>query len=86
LQTDQLVRERSHPIGVNARPTKVDPHVAAAGPPQVRKRFRERRNVRHGIGPEPADAPHAVALLRARRERPCRRAAESVMKLRLFIR
>jgi len=29
LQTDQLVRERSHPIGVNARPTKVDPHVAA---------------------------------------------------------
>jgi hypothetical protein len=29
------------------------------------------------VGPAfPADAPRAVALLRARRERPCRRAAE----------
>jgi hypothetical protein len=51
LQTDQFVRERSHPIGVNARPTKVDPHVAAIGPPQVRKRLRERKDVslQHGI-------------------------------------
>jgi hypothetical protein len=36
LQTDQLVRERSHPIDVAQ--TKVDPHVAALGPTQVRKR------------------------------------------------
>ena len=63
-------------------PSKVHPHVAAIGPTQVRKRLRERREatlllgiafvVRH----EHADAPHAVALLRPRRERPGRRAAE----------
>jgi hypothetical protein len=71
------------PIGVAATPPNVHPHVAAIGPPQVRKRLRERRVAtlhlrvvfveRH----EHADAPHAVALLRAHRERPRRRAAES---------
>jgi len=29
LQADQLLRERSYPIGVTAAPTKVHPHVAA---------------------------------------------------------
>jgi hypothetical protein len=82
LQTDQLVRERSCPIGVSAAPTKVHPHVTAIGPTPLRKRLRERRVAtlplrivfveRH----EHADAPHAVALLRARHKRPCRRAAE----------
>jgi hypothetical protein len=38
LQADQLLRERSYPIDVTAGPTKVDPHVAAIGPTQVRKR------------------------------------------------
>jgi hypothetical protein len=38
LQADQLLRERLYPIGVSAGPTKVHPHVAAIGPPQVRKR------------------------------------------------
>ena len=82
LQADQLLRERSHPTGVNAAPTKVHPHVAAIGPTQDRKRLRERRNggLRLGVvfvaRQEQADAPHAVALLRTRRERPCRRAAE----------
>jgi hypothetical protein len=82
LQADQLLRERSYPIDVIAAPPKVHPHVAAIGPTQVRKRLRERRaaNLPHGIvfvGPnEHADAPHAVALLRARRERPRRRASE----------
>src|SRR6516164_7753963 len=64
-------------------PTSVHPHVAAIAPTQVRKRLRERR-----VGKLPlrivlveprehADAPHAVALLRPRRERPAgRRAAE----------
>jgi hypothetical protein len=76
LQADQLLRERSYPIDVIAEPTKVHPHVAAIGPAQVRKRLRERREARllHGIvfvAPhEHADAPHAVALLRPRRERP----------------
>jgi len=82
MQTDQLLRERSYPIVVIAVPPKVDPHVAAIDPTQVRKGLRERRGdgLRRGIvfvAPHKhADAPNAVAL-RARRERPCdRRAAE----------
>ena len=83
LQADQLLRERSYPIGVNAGPPKVHPHVAAIGPTQARKRLSERREARLHQGIvfvgrlEHADAPHAVALLRAHCERPCRRAAES---------
>src|SRR6516162_8094317 len=52
LQADQLLRERSHPIGVTAAPTKVDPHVATNGPTKVRKRLSERREARRqrGIG------------------------------------
>jgi hypothetical protein len=45
LQADQLLRERSYPIDVTAGPTKVDPHVAAIGPTQVRKRLREREEL-----------------------------------------
>ena len=44
LQVDQLLRERSYPIGVTAAPSKVHPHVAAIRPTQVRKRLRERRD------------------------------------------
>jgi hypothetical protein len=83
LQADQLLRERWHPIGVTSGPANVHPHVAAFGPAQGRKRLRERREAtfRQGIvlvfRHEHADAPHAAALLRARRERPRRRAAES---------
>jgi hypothetical protein len=82
LQADQLPRERSYPIDVNASPTKLHSHVAANGPTDARKRLRERREGRLPQGivfvarHEHADAPHAVALLRARRERPRRRAAE----------
>jgi hypothetical protein len=35
VQADQLLRERSYPIDVNAAPTKVYPHVAAIGLIQV---------------------------------------------------
>src|SRR5262249_28112799 len=79
-----LLRERPHPIDVSATPPKVDPHVAAIGPTQARKRLRERKEAMPllGIGfvarHEHADPPHPPALLRARRKRPCRRrAAES---------
>src|SRR6516162_4027501 len=64
------------------RPPKVNPHVAAISPTQARKRLSERREARlpHGIvfviRHEHADTPYAVALLRPRRERPRRRAAE----------
>src|SRR5262249_4785071 len=82
LHADQLLRERSCPIGVTGVPPNVHPHVAAIGPTQVRKRLREPSDVslRRGIvfveRDEHADAPHALALLRARRERPRRRASE----------
>jgi hypothetical protein len=80
LRADQLVRERSHPIDVIAEPTKVDPHVAAIGPAQARKRLRERQKATLLLGivfvapHEHADVPYA-ALLRVRRQRPRRRAA-----------
>ena len=32
LQANQLMRERSYPIGVIAAPTKLHPHVSAIGP------------------------------------------------------
>jgi len=73
----------SYPIDVIAAPTKVHPHVAAIGPTQARERLREGGEARLHQGivfvahHEHADAPYAPILLRVRRERPCRRAAES---------
>jgi hypothetical protein len=80
---DMWTTRRALPTcGVTAGPTKVHPHVAAIGPTQARKRLRKRREAtlnlrivfvaRH----EHADAPHTVALLRARHKRPRRRASE----------
>jgi hypothetical protein len=75
LQTDQLLREHRCPGDVIAVPPKVHPYVAAIGPTQARKRLRERGEavLPHGIVfvalHEHADAPYAVALLRARRDR-----------------
>src|SRR6516164_5736208 len=43
LQADQLLRERSYPIGVSTAPPKLHPHVAAIGPTQARKRLNESR-------------------------------------------
>src|SRR5262249_8956596 len=63
---------------VIAGPLNVHPHVAAIGPTQVCKRLSERSeaSLPHGIvfieRHEHADAPHAVALLRARRVPPRR--------------
>jgi hypothetical protein len=79
---DQLLRKRWYPIGVIAVPSKVHPHVAAIDPAQARKRLSEHRIAKLPLRivfverHEPADAPHAVALLRPRRNRPRRRAAE----------
>jgi hypothetical protein len=76
LQADQLVRVRSYPIGVSAEPPKVDPEVAPIGPTEARKRLCERREATLLVGiifvapKEHANAPYAVTLLRARRERP----------------
>jgi hypothetical protein len=45
-----------------------------------------RRGIVFVAGHEHADAPHAIALLRPRRERPRRRAAKELMNSRRFIR
>jgi hypothetical protein len=60
----------------------VDVHVSADGPAQYRQRLQERSEARlpyrivRGGGHEHANAAHTLALLRARREWPCGRAAE----------
>jgi len=80
------VRERSYPIDVIAVPPKVYPHAAAIGPTQVRKRLRERGEVKlihrivFGARHEHADAPHPLGL-RPRHYRPYRRAPERRNKL-----
>jgi hypothetical protein len=83
LQTNQLLSERSYPIDVTAAPTKVDPHVAAVGPTQVRKPSRESRVARLPLrivfvkSHEHADAPHSAWLLRPRHHRPRHRTPEA---------
>ena len=67
--------------GIGRGPAGVDPHVAADGPAQLRQPLQERPDaglkfrIVRGCGQEHADAPHPLALLRARRERPRRRRA-----------
>src|SRR5262249_17302929 len=66
-------------VGIAGTPANIDPHVAAIGPAQFLQALQERRKTRlclliiRGQAHEHADPPH---LLRARRERPHRRAAE----------
>src|SRR5262249_19644851 len=70
-----------YPIVVKP-PPKVNPHVAAIGPTQIRKRSRERRIARLPLRivlvarHEHADAPNPLGLLRPRPHRPRRRASE----------
>jgi hypothetical protein len=72
------LRERPYAIAIATGRSKVHPQIAAIGPTKARKRSRERRDATVFVAPqEHANAPHAVALLCARRERPSRRAAES---------
>src|SRR5262249_29385172 len=65
-----------------ATPTIVDPHVAARRPPCFLQPLCERGNTRVPFRivssqiDEHTDAPHPLGLLRARRERPRRRAAQ----------
>ena len=63
-------------------PAIFDPHVVAVGPAKLLQALLERpeaelsfRIVR-GEGHEHANPPYPIWLLRARRERPCRRAAD----------
>jgi hypothetical protein len=82
LQVEQLFRRHPHPVNVAGGPTNGHAQVTAISPTQLRKSLREPGEVglclrivfikRH----QHTDAPHALGLLRTRRERPCRRAAE----------
>ena len=82
-ERDQFRCVSANGVDVVAAPAGIDPHVAAdrsspiaaapAGTPDAGLIFR----IVRGAGHEHADAPHALGLLRARRERPRgRRAAE----------
>jgi hypothetical protein len=68
--------------GVICGPAIVDPRISAGGPSQFLQTLQEPREtglsfrIVGGHAHQHADAPHALPLLRARRKRPCRRAAE----------
>src|SRR5262245_4766521 len=59
-------------------PTSVDPQIATVHPAQFTQLTHKRCELRLGfrITHQHADAPHALGLLRGRRDRPRRRAAE----------
>src|SRR5262245_51264999 len=66
---------------IGCGPARVDPHVAAIGPAQLRQRLQERPDtglkfsIVCGRGQDHADAPHPLQLLRPCRERPRKRRA-----------
>jgi hypothetical protein len=68
--------------GIGCGPAGVDPHVAAEGPAQERQPLQEcpdpdlKFRIIRACGQKHANAPHPLGLLRPRRPRPCRRAAE----------
>jgi hypothetical protein len=71
-------------------PPDVDLHIAPDGPTQLLQRLQERPDaglkfrIVRGYGQEHLDASHPLALLRARRNRPTRRAAEQRDELAPF--
>ena len=76
---DQFRRMPANLGGIASGPAGIDPEVAADGPAQQRQPLQKRPDpslklrIVRGCVQEYADAPHALALLRARRERPRRR-------------
>src|SRR5262249_36195800 len=71
-----------HHLRVGPGPANVDPYVAAVRPPELLECLPKCCDpglcfpVVLGIAHQHADAPHSIGHLRARRERPRRRAAE----------
>src|SRR5262249_31110301 len=77
---DQFFRASPSLRGITARPSDFKPHIAAVNPIQLMQDFLEYRDTGLLIclacrTHEHADPPHLLALLRTRRERPCRRCA-----------
>jgi|SRR6516162_1958729 hypothetical protein len=76
--------------GLGCGPASVNLHVAADAPAGLLETLQERPDaglkfqIVRSRGQENADAPHPLALLRARRERPSRRAAEECDELAAF--
>src|SRR5262245_8757008 len=81
-ERDQFRRVSTSAVGIASAPAIVDPHVAALGPAQLLQHLQERRDaglafrIVRGVRDEHADAPHPLALLCERRERPRCRAAD----------
>src|SRR5262249_13987724 len=79
-QPDQLRRINARKRGVTSAPANIDAEILAFNPSQLTKSLDECREIRlpRRVGRraihEHADAPNALArLLRAPRDRPCRR-------------
>src|SRR5262245_47583536 len=81
LKRRQFRRALAHALGIARAPALLDAQIAADRPAQLLQRLPEcgiaGRHLRIVCGEtrEHADAPHPLALLRARRERPRRRRA-----------
>src|SRR5262249_31923960 len=81
-ERDQLRSVSAKAIEIAGAPPVFDPYVAADGPAQLGQPLRERRDAFQSSlisldrAHQHADAPHALALLRTRRDRPrgCRAA------------
>src|SRR5262249_40078301 len=76
-ERNQFRRVSANVVGIVRAQTIVDPHVAADGPAKFPEPLQERRiaglcfRLVRSDGGKHADPPHALALLRARRDRPC---------------
>jgi hypothetical protein len=83
-ERDHIRHAFANALGVARAPTIVDPQVAPDGPAQLLEALHECREAQLSLGIvgrkilQHRDAPHPLALLRARRERPrhCRAAEE----------
>src|SRR5262249_11175864 len=81
-ERDQLRCIPAKAVGIAPAPACFDPHIATVGPPQMLQYLHERGHaslrlpIVRGNRHEHADAPHPLAVLRARRERPRGRTAE----------
>src|SRR5262249_33717005 len=79
---DQFRRVCALADDISPAPANVDTRIAADSPSRFLQPLQKRRKARlpfrivRGAIHEHTDAPHALGLLRPRRERPCGRAAE----------
>src|SRR5579862_4951226 len=82
LKSNKLFRKRRHAFQIGGGPAVIDRNVAADVPAEVLQRFGEfgqarlRLRIALGVSHQHADPAHTAGLLRARGERPGRRAAD----------